>query len=262
MNCGHSREILALFIEGDLAPGQTERIRTQIDACGECRQTCEELQASQSLIRARLKLPLQTSPNPALLAGMRQRVLSQIQDERRTLGWALRIERALVLSFRGRPYAFAGLAVLLVISAVLLGQPRHTLPAAQFEGKEALVKPPAYRSWVLVGNNVYVDPTGYREYMRTGAFPEGTVFVRERARSELNKDPDPHGTVVASVKDSSRFEEGWGFFDFTEKERSVQPGGQSASYGTCQPCHAAHAQTDHVFTQFYPVLRSARVGIG
>jgi hypothetical protein len=212
------------------------------------------------LIRARLKLPLQTSPNPALLAGMRQRVLSQIQDERRTLGWALQIERALVLFFRGRPYALAGLAVLLVISAVLLGQPRHTLPAAQFEGKEALVRPSAYRSWVLVGNNVYVDPTGYREYTRTGAFPEGTVFVRERSQSELNE--DPHGALVVSVKDGSRFEGGWGFFDFSNKEGAVQSKAQAATHETCVPCHAAHGQTDHVFTQFYPALRSARMDIG
>src|SRR6516165_1225902 len=92
MNCGHSREILALFIEGDLPADQTERIRTQVNECAECQWTCEELETSQSFIKARLKLPVQTPPN---LAGMRKRVLSQIQDERRTLGWALRIERAL-----------------------------------------------------------------------------------------------------------------------------------------------------------------------
>jgi hypothetical protein len=189
---------------------------------------------------------------------MRERLLSQIRDERRTLGWALRLERALVLSFRGQPYAFAGLAVLLVISAVLLGQPRHALPAAQFEGEEALVRPLEYRSWVLVGNQVYVDPAGYREYTRTGAFPEGTVFVRERTRSEQ----DPHGAFVASVKDSSRFQGGWGFFDFTEKEGPLQSRARTASYGTCQPCHEAQAETDHVFTQFYPVLRSPHMDIG
>ena len=255
MNCGHSREILALFIEGDLPAGQAERIRSQVQACAECRQTCEELQASQSLIRARLKISLQTP-------SIQQRVMSQIQNERRTLGWAIQIERALVLSLRGRPYAFAGLTVLLVISAVLLGQPRHSLPAAQFEGNETLVKPLGYRSWIQVSNKVYVDPAGYQEYKRTGAFPEGTVFVRERIRSESNNESAPHGTLVASVKDSSRFEGGWGFFDFSEKEGSVQPRAQVATYGTCQPCHAAHAQTDQVFTQFYPVLRPARMDIG
>src|SRR6516165_5401943 len=184
MNCGHSREILALFIEGDLPAGQAERIRSQVQACAECRQTCEELQASQSFIRARLKVQPHTP-------SIQQRVMSQIQNERRTLGWALQIERALVLAFRGRPYAFAGLTVLLVISAVLLGQPRHALPTMSV--------PLGYQSWVQVGDNVYVDPAGYREYMNTGAFPEGTVFVRERGRSERameTKEPDPHGTLV------------------------------------------------------------------
>jgi hypothetical protein len=246
MNCGHSREILALFIEGDLPANQTVRIRTQVNECAECRRTCEELEASQSFIKTRLKLPLQASPKPETLSGMRERVLSQIRDERRTLGWALQIERALVLSFRGQPYAFAGFAVLLAISAVLLGQPRHGLPA---------VKPLSYRDWVLVGNNVYIDPTGYREYTRTGTFPEGTVFVRERTRSEFNKEPDPHGSLVVSVKDSNRFEGGWGFFD-------LRKNAQAAPNEACRRCHEAKAQTDHVFTQFYSVLRSARMDIG
>jgi hypothetical protein len=120
--------------------------------------------------------------------------------------------------------------------------------------------PLGYQSWVQVGDNVYVDPAGYREYMNTGAFPEGTVFVRERGRSERameTKEPDPHGTLVVSVKDSSRFEGRWGFYAFAGKEGSVAP-----SNGTCQPCHSAHAQTDHVFTQFYPALRSAHMDIG
>jgi hypothetical protein len=246
MNCGHSREILALFIEGDLPANQTERIRTQVMECAECRRTCEELEASQSFIKTRLKLPLQTSPKPEILAGMRKRVLCQIRNERRTLGWVLRIERALVLSFRGQPYAFAGFAVLLVISAVLLGQPRNGVPG---------VKPPSYLDWVMVGNNVYIDPAGYREYARTGAFPEGTVFVRERKPFELNKEPDPHGSLVVSVKDSSRFDGGWGFFDFRQKA-------QAAPNEACRRCHEAKAQTDHVFTQFYPVLRSAHMDIG
>jgi Cytochrome P460 len=259
MTCGHSREILALFIEDDLTASQAERIRDQVNGCKECQQVCEQLQASQSLIKTRLKVPLQTPLNPEALAGMRKRVLSQIQDERRTLGWWIQIERSLVLSFRGRPYALAGLAVLLVISAVLLGQPRHGLPAAQFDGRSALLRPLGYRDWVSLGNQVYIDPAGYSAYTKTGTFPDGTVIVMERVRAEATKAPDPHGTLVASVKDSNRFEGGWGFFDFSEADQTLQSRALAATDGTCRPCHEAHAQTDHVFTQFYPAMRPERM---
>jgi hypothetical protein len=63
-----------------------------------------------------------------------------------------------------------------------------------------------------------------------------------------------------SVKDSSRFDGGWGFYDFT------QPGGQPRPEAAvlpqsagCLSCHRDEAETDHVFTQFYPALRAGGV---
>jgi hypothetical protein len=250
MNCGHSKEMLTLFVEDDLPVAQAERIRRQISGCSVCRHACEQLQASQSLIKARLKLPRHEVPNTEALADVRRRVVTRIQSEQ-PLGWTLKVERAFTLSFRRHSYAFASVIICVIVSAALLGQVGRALPAAQFEGKDTLLRPDRYLEWVSVGSGVYVDPTGYAEYQKSGTFPERTVIVMKRTRSEA--ETDPHGDFSVSVKDSSRFEGGWGFFDLSGKSK-----GQAASDGTCQPCHKEKAQTDHVFTQFYPALRPVR----
>jgi anti-sigma factor RsiW len=110
MNCAYSREMLALFVEGDLPVSQTERARQHIGHCEKCHKYCEELQSSQSLIRTRLKPSLQVAVTPELLTTVRQTVLSQIDDAPRRFGWTWRLERALVLSFRRHAYACAGLS--------------------------------------------------------------------------------------------------------------------------------------------------------
>jgi hypothetical protein len=91
------------------------------------------------------------------------------------------------------------------------------------------------------------------------------VLVLESARQVAKNESGLEGSygkefvgLEASVKDSSRFEGGWGFFDFTDSQGGLteraQPTPDSAG---CVACHRDRAATDHVFTQFYPVLRSA-----
>ncbi len=250
MSCAYSRETLALFVEDDLAAGQADGVRAHVSRCESCRQTCEQLQASQSLIRSALKPSFSGAVRSEVLAAVRDRVLSQIDDAPKTFGWKWRIERALVLSFRRHAYACAGVAVLLILSASLLGEIRH--------GSSEMVRPDGYRGWVLVGsteregarNNVYISPAAFQQYSKTGIFPEGTVMVLEGMRAG-EKDPIQ---LQASVKDSGRFEGGWGFYEFGDRAS------RAASNGSCRSCHEERGKTDHVFTQFYPVLRSAVAG--
>jgi hypothetical protein len=87
-------------------------------------------------------------------------------------------------------------------------------PAAQFEGKDTLLRPEGYREWVFVGSslglrydegqkepqqleykNVYIDPAAYRAYQETGAFPQGTVLVLETAAGEEKKEPGLRGSL-------------------------------------------------------------------
>jgi len=161
-----------------------------------------------------------------------------------------------------------------------------------FEGKNTLLRPVNYREWVFVGSsrglsyatnppaqnqtaggmgemyhNVYINPTAYREFSKTGKFPEGTVLAMEMASADTKREPGLQGSfekefvgLEVSVKDSKRFEGGWAYFNFSNGMGSsyrdkAEPFPASAG---CVSCHKQNAETDNVFTQFYPVLRAAK----
>jgi len=262
--------MLALHVEGDLPDGAAESTSRHLRTCEDCRRFLEELRARQSLLKS---LRCETI-SPSECARVRRAVMSIINHGQDRSGWALRIERAIMLGFRRRSYALAAFALLGIVSASVVAQMRHGLPhttqaVAVFEGGDALFRPEGYRDWIRVGPSatphrsgvdhgaaratrtatpsVYIDPSGYREYARTGRFPEGTVMVWESAP-----------VLLASVKDSTRFDGGWGFFDFTGLEGRMTSKAQAPDSSGCRACHRRDAETDQVFTQFYPVLHSAR----
>jgi hypothetical protein len=269
MRCTFSKETLALHVEGDLSGREAELTSDHVKTCNECRRFLEDLRARQSLLKS---LRWETV-SPSECTGMRHDVMSIINRGEDRLGWALRIERALVLGFGWRSYALATCALIAIVSVSMFAQMRQAGPharqsAAVFEG-DSLLRPEGYRDWILVGPsasadragvnhgsasatpaaaNVYINPAGYREYAKTGRFPEGTVTVWASATATL-----------ASVKDSTRFEGGWGFFDFAGLEGTASSKAQALSDASgCRACHQRDAETDQVFTQFYPTLHAAR----
>ncbi|MBL8191500.1 MAG: cytochrome P460 family protein, partial [Acidobacteria bacterium] len=84
-------------------------------------------------------------------------------------------------------------------------------PVAVFEGQDTLLRPENYREWVFVGSstglnyspnpapssstagtdfkNVYINPSSYREFIKTGTFPEGTVMILEIAQAANKNEP-------------------------------------------------------------------------
>jgi hypothetical protein len=275
MNCTFPKEQLALYAEGDLERGQTLSLERHLAVCAECRQFSEEIDRSQRTFKS---LRLDT-PTADALAEVRSRVLAQTRDGAQSLGAAIRLERFLWLGVRPR-YALAGLAFLIVVSAWIVGQigghfrAPEAPTAAVFHGN-ALMRPDGYRDWVLVGHamgrddsphgpsaygvevshNVYMAPATYREYSRTGKFPEGAMMVMEIASAETRPDASPFTDLQASVKNTGRFPGGWGYFEFTAggaQKASVEASPESAG---CRSCHEKHGGGDQVFTQFYPVLR-------
>ena len=160
-------------------------------------------------------------------------------------------------------------------------------PAAVFEGKDTLLRPEGYREWVFVGTsaglnympnpapssansredykNIYINPAAYREFVKTGTFPEGTMMILEVATAAVKNEPGLQGSYAskyialeASVKDSKRFAGGWAYFGFTDMEGKALAKATPFPDGSCLSCHQKKAATDHVFTQFYPVLNAAR----
>jgi hypothetical protein len=110
-------------------------------------------------------------------------------------------------------------------------------------------------------DNVFVNPASYREFLKSGTWPDGTTMVLENrgavqggsGRSSINK----HGTTQSQeimgfevhVKDAS-LPGGWGFFAF-DNPNSAKLIARPAS---CYTCHEAHAAADTTFVQFYPTL--------
>jgi hypothetical protein len=161
-----------------------------------------------------------------------------------------------------------------------------------FEGKTTLLRPTNYREWIFVGSsrglayaanppagsgagemyhNVYITPAAYREFSKTGKFPDGTMLAMELLSSETKREPGLQGSyekdfigLEVAVKDTTRFDAGWAYYNFSAGRGSsaykdkAEPFPASAG---CVSCHKEKAETDNVFTQFYPVLRAARPAV-
>ncbi len=156
-----------------------------------------------------------------------------------------------------------------------------------FNEKGELQRPVGYREWIYVGtpitpndlnppaapfpdfHNVYIHPGDYAHWKKTGRFRDGTVIIKELVAVGVKDASSGKGYFMGEfigletlVKDSKRFasEPGnWAFFSFGHKyplaaTTVAQP------RAACSSCHQANAQSDYVFTQYYPVLRAAKPG--
>ena len=142
----------------------------------------------------------------------------------------------------------------------------------------ALVRVPEteWRRWVFLGaglnmnyagafepetdvfSTVYMEPSAYAHYMDHGEFREGTmtalaIYAAGESAAPLKSGlfaDEPLGFEM-SVKDSDRLpDEVWGYYTFPGRTNLADPNPAQA----CQQCHADHAETDLVFTQFYTAL--------
>ena len=123
------------------------------------------------------------------------------------------------------------------MTAVALGQTPNGEP--RYANGMNLVRPTDYREWAFVSSglgmdyegdgpapasprfgNVFVNPSSYQAFMKTGTWPDRTIFVLEFRASttagSINKTGRFQGellAVEAEVKDA-RFPDGWAFFNF------------------------------------------------
>jgi cytochrome P460 len=107
-------------------------------------------------------------------------------------------------------------------------------------------------------DNVFVNPEAYRAFVETGTWPDKTMLVLEarKAGSKASINKNGHyqtGEVMGRevhVKDVTRFEGGWAFFDADDGVT----GKLLPKEMDCYSCHAQHAAVDTTFVQFYPTL--------
>ncbi len=144
-----------------------------------------------------------------------------------------------------------------------------------YQDQNRLAVPSDYREWVFltssldlnysdgaagrsVLDNVFVNPSAYREFVKTGTWPDKTIFVKE------NRVAASAGTISKSgkfqtqvlnmemhVKDEARFPGKWAFFASSD---GIAPGVLLPMTAACYSCHAEHAAVDTTFVQFYPTL--------
>ncbi len=162
--------------------------------------------------------------------------------------------------------------------AALAATPVEPLPTA-YTKDGRLQFPDGYREWVYLTSgldmtyqrmdmadhsmfdNVFVPPGAYHEFMKTGAWPDGTVLVKE-SRGAAEKGSINRGgkfqsgepmDVEVHVKDTHRFAGGWAFFAFGTGHAPVP---QIPVAADCYSCHREHGWVDTTFVQFYPTLSS------
>ena len=163
------------------------------------------------------------------------------------------------------------------LAAARFSHAQAPTPAAVFTADGKLNFPRDYRTWVYLSSgmdmayveggggamhafdNVFVDPTAYQAFQKTGTWPNGTVLVLEvrdaQAHASIDKAGRSQGRRIAvevHVKDTARFAEtgGWGFVGFNGEK----PGTVTPKTAACYACHQAHAAVDTTFVQFYPTL--------
>lgn len=148
----------------------------------------------------------------------------------------------------------------------------------EYDAQGRLVRPEDAMDWVFMGSGInlnYVEtgtappsdmmsvtlmePSAHRYFMEHGTFASGTMtalmFYPLASGAPPSVDGQYAGDLLGfemSVKDPAKHGDAlWGYYDF--------PAGAQAAdafpEATCQTCHAEHAETDLVFTQFYPRMR-------
>ncbi|MBK7929655.1 MAG: cytochrome P460 family protein [Bryobacterales bacterium] len=175
-------------------------------------------------------------------------------------------------------------AALFVLMTVILAAALAAADRAEFTKQGELLLPPHYREWVFLSSglgmtygpnapapgtplrfdNVFVNPPAYREFLKTGQWPEGTILLLEIRASQTKGSINQHGqfqtgavALEAHVKDTRRFPKtkGWAFAGFEEKDgrfaataKVIPPGNR------CEECHSQKGAVDATFVQFYPEL--------
>ena len=180
-----------------------------------------------------------------------------------------------------------GAAAVILTTAVVTqsGARAQQAPAdgPRFSPANELMRPTDFREWIFVTaglgmtyneavagaparipnfTNVYVNPSSYRSFMKSGQWPEKTIFVLEirasQSEGSINKGGNFQSELVAieaSVKDSSRYPGKWAYFNFGGRGAGMKDKVEALpTTASCYACHSNNAAVDNTFVQFYPTL--------
>jgi hypothetical protein len=167
-----------------------------------------------------------------------------------------------------------------LLLAFLAGVPQAAIPntdAPAYTADGSLVLPSHYREWIFLTSgidmsytapapgtpppthstfdNVFVNPSSYRNFLTTGTWPDGTTLVLEIRGAEdpvsINKRDHTQSTEIHGLEIHVRDKGKWLFYDVSGKDpvgKVIPPPAD------CYTCHESHAAVDTTFVQFYPTL--------
>jgi tetratricopeptide (TPR) repeat protein len=173
-----------------------------------------------------------------------------------------------------------GLLAAAALSIQLLAAQSGTL---RYTEDGQLVRPDDYREWIFLTSgagmtygpaaagrsarnpffdNVFVNPDSYRAFLRTGRWPDKTVFILEIRTSASHASINQGGhfqtdiaAIEAEVKDESRAPDTWSYYAFGGAPGA--PGKTAKALpktAGCLACHTGAGAVENTFTQFYPTL--------
>ena len=164
--------------------------------------------------------------------------------------------------------------VVLAVTILLAAPPDATSGRPQYTSDNQLLQPTDYREWIFLSSglgmsysatpghemftNVFVPQWAYQAFLKSGKWPDKTMFVVEEryatSKGSINKaghyQSDSMGIGV-EVKDETHFADKWAYFNFDEDTKSASANPKEG----CWSCHEQHAAVEHVFVQFYPTLK-------
>jgi hypothetical protein len=170
-----------------------------------------------------------------------------------------------------------GFAVIWAFCLVLLAAtPKEKWPKPQYDAEGNLLRPADYRDWEFLSagygmnyspapgshelfTNVFVQRWSYEEFLKSGKWPEHSMFVIDERDAESKGSINKQGHfqtdllgLAVEVKDSTRNPDKWAYYSFEPKAKIAEamPKGNE-----CWSCHDQHAAVEHTFVQFYPTLK-------
>src|SRR6266403_3722741 len=172
------------------------------------------------------------------------------------------------------PASLIVVIVTLAATIFLAASPDPIPGLPQYTSDNRLLPPSDYREWIFLSSglgmsysaqaghdmftNVFVPQWAYREFMKSGKWPEKTMFVVEERMSQTKGSINQHGSfqtdsmgMGVEVKDSQKFPDKWAYFNFDNADKSAKANPKAA----CWQCHEDHAAVEHSFVQFYPTLK-------
>jgi hypothetical protein len=168
------------------------------------------------------------------------------------------------------------LVAALIFADVFVRPEEGNRPRPQYDAKGNLLRPTDYRDWEFLSSgygmnyspapdshemftNVFVQRWAYDEFVKSGEWPEQTMFVIDErdaaSRGSINQKGHYQTDLMAlpvEVKDTVHNPDKWAYyvFDAEGKTAEAMPKGNP-----CYSCHDAHAAVEHTFVQFYPTLK-------